>query len=183
MSTFTFSAGAGDCWGSSATGVVDTDTNAYLGRENGSSKVRDWIPFTVNLPKSLVITSATLKVIATVNRSDFVSVFMGCEDADNPTMPTDWSDILGRSLTSGFTAVEVDAYTNGDEHTYDITTAVQEILNRAGWAPGNTMAVLIIDDATPSGAWRRFATLEHATFAEPKLEIVFPSFIPRMGMV
>lgn len=184
MSQFTYSTTASDLWGSSSDGVVNTDDRHYLGTNGGGgSFVKNWIPFTINLPKGLIITTATLKVIAVATRSDYVDLDIGCEAADNPSAPADWTALNARTLSTAFTNWVVPAFTSGNEYTVDITTAVQEILNRAGWASGNTMAILAKNNATVAGAFRRFAASEHATSTEPILVIDFPSHIPRGGFI
>jgi len=184
MSVFLFSAGSGDLWGSSSDGIVDTDTTSYLGYNGGGgSLVKNWIPFTVNLPQGLVITSAILKVIATATRSDYVDLKFGCEAADNPSAPSDWTALNAIIQTTAFSTIVVPGFTSGNEYTFDITTAVQEILNRAGWVYGNTLAVFIKNNLTDAGAFRRFAMVEHASSTEPILEITFPTHIPSGGMI
>lgn len=184
MSVFQFSTGAGDLWGSSSDGIQDTDTKFFIGYNGGGgSKVKVWLPFVVNLPKIPTVSSAFLKIVGETTRSDTCPLRIGCDDQDNPSSPADWTALNTRVMTSAFTSTDI--ATNviaGAEYSIDITTAVQEIFDRAGWAFGNTMAVLIIDDGTSINDFHRFAAFEHATLAAPILEINFSSYVPRSGL-
>lgn len=184
MSTFTYSTNANDCWG--AVGSITLgSTTLYMGGNPGTDdNTTDWIPFVVpDIPKGTVIVSATLRLIAFENSSDAVNVRMGCEAADNPSTPVSGTDIVGRVLTTAFTDFSLVAYTAGVEYTYDVTAAVQEILNRAGWAPGNTLAVLIKDNDASDSLRHRVAAFEDTTYTEPRLDIVVESFIPQGVML
>ena len=176
MATLDISTTASDCGADSGGGYSDTATFIEIGSNTaGGQTCRAWIPFTVTLWNSLVITSATLKVKAAGNGSNTTcKVKVGCEAADNPSKPTTKTDLYNRTLSTAYTTNNnVASWTAGTEYTFDITTAVQEILNRAGWASGNTMAVLIQDNGSSISAERQIAAYEHASYAEAKLDIVY----------
>jgi hypothetical protein len=175
MTTYTYTAGATDCWGDDAAQFFSDTDYLWLG---GSALgwARTWIPFVVNLPKNKVIKSATFSVVCTVTRAGGPALKIGCEASDNPTAPTDNAGVMGRLFTTAFTSVAQEDYTAGTTYTYDVTTAVQEILNRAGWAAGNTMAIYIAHTGT-LGDRRQIAAVEHLTYAAPQLTVVLP-FIP-----
>lgn len=88
---------------------------------------------------------------------------------------------MGRTTTTANYTYNPAGYTAGDEYTYDVTNAVQEVINRAGWASGNTLAV-IVDSPTPSGSNRRqVASYDNATYTEPILVLVVKQPIARAG--
>ena len=128
----------------------------------------------VNLPQGLQIISATVYWTASRSRSDGCATKIGCEDADNPSAPTSKADISGRVLTSSYITASLAAYTAGVEYSYDVTGAVQEVLNRAGWAYGNTLAVLC--DNTPGLGRRYIAAAENTTYDGPRLAITYDAF-------
>lgn len=183
--TYNFSTTAADLWGSSSDGLQGTDTKFFVGYNGGGgSKVKVWIPFNVTLPKSITITAATLLIVGETTRSDNLSLKWGCEAVDSASAPASWADLNAKSMTTAFTTGDI--ATNvvaGTQYQLDITTAVQEILNRSGWTYNNVMACMIWDDGTSVGDFHRFAMFEHATHTEPILQISIPSPIPRGGMI
>jgi hypothetical protein len=173
MTTLNISDGTGDCWCANTGGFDNTATSLYNGK--GAVNIyKAWMPFVVTLPK-LGIVSATLKVIAFQNDSGTTcKLKIGCEAADNPAAPVSQAQLDARTLTTDYTTDNnVAAWTIGTEYTWDITTAVQEILNRAGWASGQTMAVLIHDNGSSANAQRVISSSEHLTYTEPILSIVY----------
>ena len=139
-----------------------------------------WLPFVVNLSRGQVITSATLKVVAVQNDTSYSCyVKIGCEDADNLSAPTTKEDLEARVLTDAYLSFypgnPVADFVVGEEETFDITSAVQEVLDRAGWTPQNTLAVLIKDNNSAVEAVRVFASTENTTYTEAILEIVYSS--------
>lgn len=177
--SLTFSAGVDDDYGNSGIGMNPGTTQAWVGMiDTFGSAVRNWIPFTVNLPRMTII-SATLAWVASTNKSGTIAFDIGCEAADNPTVPLTGSNLMSRVQTTAKTNVSPVSYVAGTTYSYDITTAVQEVLNRSGWAYGNTLAVLVVGSVDAHG--RLIATVENATYTEPQLTIVFNSYVPRGG--
>lgn len=175
MTTLTISDETGDCTGLGVATFDATGQTCTIGKSAGGDDWKTWLPFVVPLDKSLVITSATLKVIASGNLSaDTMRFKVGCEAADNPAAPILWAQLDGRTLSTAYNTQSFTTnWTAGTEYTFDITTAVQEILDRAGWASGQTMAVLIIDNGSDAGALREFASEENTTKNPPVLEIIY----------
>ena len=177
MTTATFIAGSGDCWGSGQPSFSATSTNLGIGNVSASDyTAHAWIPFVnSSVPKGTVIIQATLYVVATTTESTTpVKLKIGCEAADNPSAPSSKIDLFGRTLTTAYTTDDnVAAWTAGTTYSWNITTAVQEILDRAGCAIGNTIAVFIKDNASTINKSRGIASSEHLTYAEAILEIVY----------
>lgn len=171
----TYVCGSGDLYGNDAAFLNTAGQIGFGGGGAGETAYKAWVPFTVNLRNRLKIFSATLKVRAASNKGGTtVKVKIGCEAADNPSAPANWSQLNARTLTTAYTTDDnVSAWTEGTEYSFDITTAVQEILNRAGWASGQTMAVLTADNGSTTGATREFASSENASYDEAKLVIAY----------
>jgi len=180
---YSINAGAGDCWGDAHGNFVTNGTFLWVGgTPDIDGDPRTWIPFTVPLPR-ITIVSATLKWRATQTRSEGVSVSICCEAADNPSTPGSNADIFGRVLTTARLNTSLAAYTTGDEYSYNVAAPVQEVLSRAGWVAGNTLAILVKDNGTSSDNRRQVASVENTSYAQAILEIVIPKFIPRNGGV
>ena len=178
MTIQTLFTNADDCYSNDGGGgFYNTLTYITIGNNSASDyPVTAWLPFIVNLPKNQVITSAILKVVGVQADTSTILVKFGCEAADNPSAPTTNADLEARVQTAAYLTYSSNAaWAIGTEYTFDITSAVQEVLNRAGWTPQNTLAVLIKDNGTGADNVRAFAATENATYAEAILEIVFSS--------
>jgi hypothetical protein len=76
---------------------------------------------------------------------------------------------MARPITSNFTTIDVEPnWVAGTTYHYDVTSAVQEILNKAGWTSGYTLAIIIttyntLDDRHEKQAWAFENTLDYAT--------------------
>ena len=174
--TITFTTTAADRSGNSSGGIDATGNDIMLGRQTHSEKA--WIPFVVTLPRYQRIVQATLWAYANVTRADTPRNLVGCEAADNPAAPTTWADLDSRVLTTANNNFIFPPFTVGELHSYDVTAAMQEVLNRTGWVSGNTLAVMFQDNGLSSvGEFRKLASFEHATLAPPYLEVIYPRFV------
>jgi hypothetical protein len=179
--TLTYNAGLGDCWGTTFAHLFDSTANEVLvgtDTTNIDRNVRDWFPFVVALSRGAKVISATLNLTAISTSSSITSsIQVGCEAADNVSTPSDENDLLARVFTTAVVNTTLVQYTGGVVYSYDVTAAVQEVLNRSSWANGNTLAVMIQDtDSSPR--------VHHVYSANngsnvPQLVIVVNSFIPR----
>jgi hypothetical protein len=176
MTTATVNTTSDDQYGVSDGGWSKTSTGIALGNINVSdATTRAWIPFVVNIPNAVDITSAIFKVRAENNYSGTtVKIKIGCEAADNPSAPTNKTTLYARTMTTAYlTNNNVSAWTAGTEYSFDVTTAVQEVLDGAGWASGNTMAILIFDNGSSTDVSRVFASEENVSYAQAILEIEY----------
>jgi len=185
--TVTFDTTTNDLYGRDLSSLIVSASAALNFGTDGTpnNRTRVWIPFTsVPLPKNLSIISATLKMWSDQSFGT-VGQHLACEAQDNPSAPTTWADLSTRvQTTAKLTIASMPMYAGDTEITFDLTTSVQEILNRAGWVYGNTLAILSVDDGnTNASAVRRFYSFDDVNFLMPKLEIVFDNFVPRSGMV
>ena len=176
-STIDYSCNAGDCWGSSVGTFDNTGSDVWL-LDSGGVDTRSWIPFTVNISKGTSILSATLKLIAsTTSGAASDNVTFGCEAADSPANPASKADLFTRAFTAATYVYSIGLYTIGTTYTYDITNAVQEILNRSGWANGNVMAILT--KWTGSGPHPKKFVSNEGGANKAVLEILVNSMVPR----
>lgn len=182
--TITISTNAGDCWcNKPAIGTFDATSGTLQVGGEGSigDDVQTWIPFSVPLQKNRVIVSATLRLIAIGGSVGDPSVRIGCEAADNPANPTTLADLRARVMTSAFSDTTAGSNSVGATIDFDVTAAVQEVLNRAGWVASNTLAVKFEDLVSGSAQHRQYASFENTTYNEPQLLITFQDFMNRGG--
>lgn len=94
----------------------------------------------VSIDQGTIIDSAFVTLTAYQTDTDTVDVRFECIDEDDAGDLT--SDPSGRSVTTANTTHNFTGITNNTEYVIDITTAVQEVINRAGWVPGNDLIVM-----------------------------------------
>lgn len=108
----------------------------------------------LTIPQGAVITSAQIQFTANNNQtSSTVNVTVRGQAADNPgTFTTGNNNLGGRSTTSssvawsnipGWSSNEV----GSDTTTPNLSSIVQEIVNRAGWASGNSMVFVLSENS------------------------------------
>ena len=127
----------------------------------------------VNVPAGAVITNAYIRFRATEadspNTNDNTAdLTIRGQAADNPTTFTSTAnDISGRPTTSAAVAWKPSAWATGTNYdTPDITSVVQEVVNRSGWAANQSMAFII----TGSGS-RSANSYDGSTSTAPLLHI------------
>lgn len=122
----------------------------------------------VTVPNAGTIRKATLRVNLTANTATTATFNVGAEDADNAAvLSTTGNDLGSRTYTVGKTHRLHDLGT-GIQYL-DITAAVQTVVNRAGWASGN--AINIILRAPTLASTLTVETVESAN--DPKMSIVY----------
>lgn len=172
---------AHDCWVDKFDNFDDTDTVLYIGESVNDldRNPRDWWLFqNINVPKNYVVISATLTLTASHTSATTGSITVSCEDTTSPASPANGADLNGRTATGGNT-LTLEAYTAGNTYGYDVTAAVQNVVNRSDWANLSHLAVMADDDATAK-IHRVYSARNGSGIAT--LQIVVPDFIPRGGM-
>jgi len=117
---------------------------------------------TIPIAKDTTILSAKLQLRAYASVSAATcNVKIHLEAADNPSAPTSNSDVNGRSLTTGTVWNNVEAMTSGTWYdSVDITSEIQEVVNRAEWSSNNAMIVYIKDNGSSTNAYRFISSYE-----------------------
>ncbi len=179
MTTYTHSCTSDDCYSPSAGPLVTGSTVLMVAGMNvpSDANVRTWIPFVISIPQGKQIISATLRWVATDTRTEIYNYWIRCEAADNAAVPANSAALFAKAVTTG-TNPSTSSVTAGVEYSHDVTAAVQAVLNRAGWASGNTLAIVVDDDNASGSQRREYAASENVTYAEPKLDIVM-TYVPK----
>jgi hypothetical protein len=176
MPTFDFQVGASsdDC-SVDVTGIYLTDTALWLGKY-GTMAENNGVRFTsVTLPQGATINAAYLSFYAFGALSGTTcKVTIKGHNTDNaPTFSTK-ADFDGRARTSAGVSWTIPGWS--DATWYDspsITSVVQEIVNRAGWASGNAMAFFVDDDGSSDSALRKARSWDGAAAYAAKLHIEY----------
>ncbi len=128
---------------------LTTDTDAGGGYTGGTQKIG--LRFTgLNIPPGATITNAYLTFGAIGadspnTNTGATSLTIKAQAADNPTtFTTTTNNISSRTTTTASVAWSPGSWTSGTAYNSpNISSVVQELVNRPGWANGNSMAFII----------------------------------------
>jgi hypothetical protein len=157
-----------------------------LGNIGGASYFTFYKFNSVTIPKGSIINSAKLTFKASVTKTaDTVRTNISCNDIDTAVAPTDKTGHDAMARTTAFTAWDFTTdWTLGSNYdSADFTSAVQEVINRAGWVTGNALMVFIDDDGSNSGAERRGESYDTDTNNCALLTIDYDYFPKRKGVM
>lgn len=126
----------------------------------------------VNVPRGGISTTATLELYNTNNGGfDDLRTTLYGDDADNSRAFDDTYDVSYRSKTTANQYFSADNISIGWK-SYDVTSIVQEIVNRPGRSSSNALSILMIPDAYVATEYRaRYDDLNNATGNEAKLTV------------
>ncbi len=130
----------------------------------------------VKIPKGAVIVSASLKIHSHNNHLDgIVYARIEAEDVDNAAS---FNPRGGRIGSQPRTSASVDWdhsepwAANTWYESPDITDVIQEVIDRAGWSPNNSLAILY-STRDDEGGYRNFSSYDRSSDFAPKLEITY----------
>lgn len=134
--------------------MIKHDTRVELGEKAGSAQKVGFRFNWLGIPHGATIINASIQFTANLASSGASSLTIRGQAADNaPTFSGSNFDISNRTTTSASVLWSPpDWIAQGDqlpaEKTPDLTNLVQEIVNRPGWANGNSMAFIITGTGT-----------------------------------
>ena len=157
-----------------------TDNILNVGNVNGNTTSVAAVRFTsVTVPNAATITSATLTVTgySTYSTGSTISVIAACQNADNAAAlaaTTGNFNTTNRPRTTANSGgVNLASVTAGATYTFNLTSSVQEVVNRAGWASGNAIVVLLDNNGSSASEWQELEAYNHSPSAAAKLDIVY----------
>jgi|10_taG_2_1085330.scaffolds.fasta_scaffold03006_6 hypothetical protein len=115
------------------------------------------------------LTSATLKVMVGYLGGSSASIRYHCENVDNADAPSNASgklitDRLSNKTTENTLKVTGDFPTAGSVEDVDVTDAVNVVLARSGWKPGNNLNILSLDNSSANGNYVSAALTGHSSY-------------------
>ena len=129
----------------------------------------------VNIPNAATITSAKLSLYMTIDNGTLSANIRGIDEDNTLTWASDNRPSQRTKTTSTITANEANwnNWSTGSWIDIDITSVIQEIVDRAGWAANNALAIVIENTgvATNRIIFRSYEYDVHALGA--KLDIVY----------
>lgn len=178
-------------------GIISDGTLLQPGSHGNNDEYTCAARFTgVTIPQGATINSADFSMVAdgTYDASpNVVRFWVCCQAADNAgALATTGSADLDGATRPGTTADSTwtqTSVTGGTRYTVSITSAVQEVINRAGWVSGNAIVILVDTHAdTTTGEWQDYRAFNHASGGAsggPHLDITYttggaggPAFVP-----
>lgn len=163
--------------GASAVNVNDNDLEMAGQAEAGETDYQIGVRFALNVPKGAKICSAYIQFTSrsTTSFGTLIATIRG-EAADTSAPFTTTAGMLtARAKTTANVSWNVPLWpTSGQagaaQRTPDLSTIVQEIVDRAGWVAGNNTAFIFTPGAT---GYRRAQSLPSGTAVAPKLHVEY----------
>jgi hypothetical protein len=131
----------------------------------------------LSIPQGATITNASIQLTAAASSSAAVNLTIKAQAADNPgTFAATPGDISNRSTTTAGVNWMPGAWTGGsttNATTPDLTSIVQEIVNRPGWSAGNSMVFVTTDNGTTYPNRRQALSFEHPFVGPAVLTVTY----------
>lgn len=145
--TFQVSASTDDCTVDHDNATIDLTggsiTNGYISSLGINTELG--LRFTgVHIPRGAKINSAYLTLVASATLTAACIAIIKGEASDNPSTFSTYSDFANRPRTTASTNWTMPNTTAGTAYNSpNISNIIQEIVNRAGWQPGNALVIFI----------------------------------------
>lgn len=127
----------------------------------------------VTIPTDSTITLAKLHIKSDLSteRTGYCKVKIGFNDEDDATAPSDVATTQALSITTGVLWEPEDYTLNTWYESPNISSDLQEVIDRIGWSSGNAVMVLVDEDGSNAGIRRIVQSYEQGSPALPYLEI------------
>lgn len=159
-----------------------TNTKLEIGSHSGGNEWSAAAAFVLNVAQGETITEAIVSLRGNSSYSaspNVVKIYASVQDSDAPAALSSSSADLNaaaRPRTTATTVLDVSSVTGGTWYEWDITTAVQELVDRAGWSSGNRCVVLFdTHEDTTVGEWQDFDSYDGSAAGAPKLDVTYGS--------
>ena len=133
----------------------------------------------VNIPQGTTIVSATLTLTAAENSSKNITNRIKGIAEDNTADFS--SDPGGRSKTTAYTNFNKNGSTLDATTVIDVTSIIQEIVNRAGWSSGNSLGLISQDQSSSNDNILRFYDRTGSTTKNALLDITWGGNSPSVS--
>lgn len=139
------------------------DSDLYLPYDWDNQKLLTGLRFAnISVPQGALVTNAYIQFVSNGSDSTPVNLSVQAIAEDNPsTFSLTNADISSRSLAAGAIPWSVPSWAYDDagvnQQTPNLSSLVQALVNRPGWAAGNSMGFVIADNGTASNNDRRSA--------------------------
>ena len=174
MTTYAEYPSADAHWSSASSGLDPLGSGVFYAGRDGTpiyGAIFRWE--NTGIPQGATITSCSLAYTKFAAGAGVPDVRIHFEAADNPAYPTDRADASGRAVSTAYASIVVQP-TNGRNNTPSLASALQEIVNRAGFAGTFHMHWRNANASVVSGALIGGRTIEHTgTADDPYLTVEY----------
>jgi hypothetical protein len=168
-------AASGDDGYTYSTTLVSNNNLAICGND-GSYTYNSFFRFAdVSIPAGATIVSAKLQFKSYSNYTGTTcNTNIYFEDADDPAAPTTKTSYDGRSLTSAVAWNGIGSWSTDTWYdSPDLTTILQSVINRGGWAENNAVIAYWKNNSSSSGAYRIAKTRDAGVSEGAKLVVTY----------
>ena len=159
--TFYCGASGDDGYSDGVSSFDNTGIYAWVGNVSGVVYQSFYRFPNITIPKDATITDAYVLWTSYSTQSNITcKQHVSFNDSDDAVAPTDYASFAGKSRTleQDWT---VDKWTGGWTDGVSLTSSIQSMVNRAGWASGNAMMLILTDDSSSGNAFRRVRTFDN----------------------
>lgn len=131
---------------------------------------------TIDIEQGTTIASAKIqmKYSGFESSSSGKSISISAEDVDDASAPSNGSDVIDATLTSASVSWTIPSMSSGTYYdSSDITTVIQEIVNRSGWSANNDINIILHNSSTSANWYARWWSLNKGASHVPKLVITY----------
>ena len=144
-----------------------------IGSGPGSSSWSGGFRFrSIIVPQGATITSATLTVNVTSNYNGGAIALLYGYDTDNSVIWSSYGSPRPSNVAKTSASANIVQGSTGSR-SFDVTSIIQEIVNRGGWASGNNLSLLTIDNNPISYQYTYIEDLSNAGTNEASLSITY----------
>ena len=163
----------------STTAFTSTNDEMKVGHEdNDMGLVKYFWSFlrftTVDIPQGSTISSAKIQMKYSGFQSNSVgeTIKISAEYVDDATAPTNTSDVINATLTTANATWTIPSMTTNVYYdSQDITSVIQEIVNRSGWTANNDINIILHDASTSADWYARWWSHNKGAAHAPKMVI------------
>lgn len=143
----------------------------------------------VTVPQGATISAATFKMTAQAAYNagaNTISYLVSAEASDNAPALTNSgagsslrisgeTTLVNRPRTTAVSAAwNQNSVVADTEYSIDVTSVIQELVNRAGWVSGNAILIVVDTNTTcTSGEWQDYYSYDGTAAKSPKLDITY----------
>ena len=108
------------------------------------------------------------------SNSEGESVSISAEDVDDASAPSNGSDVIDATLTSASVSWTIPSMSGGTYYdSSDITSVIQEIVNRSGWSANNDINIILHGPSTGANWYARWWSRNKGSAHAPKLVVEY----------
>ena len=139
------------------------------GNISGTSYSSSYHYTTIPFKQGTELTSAVITPYCKLEGSTNAQFRIHCQDIDDGTIPSNSNKPSAMTLTTAYTTGQGSDGTADSAISWNITTAVNEVLARPGWKANNDLTVVFKDNSSGSGNYMSMAGHGHANFNNTNL--------------